>query len=113
MRGIVKSFNGKAGWGFIDGEDGRTYFAHHSGIIGQGYRRLFRSEEVDFDVRVIEEDKRWQAVNIIREDRKKAMELACQVTESLSRLPDQVSKIYNSDASCRVKEEAVAIVRSR
>lgn len=33
MKGMVKFFNEKKGFGFIDGDDGKAYFIHISGVI--------------------------------------------------------------------------------
>jgi len=112
MRGIVKSFNGKSGWGFIDGVDGRTYFAHHSGIVGSGFRRLFKNEEVEFDFITVDEN-RWQAVSIIREGRKQAMSLACRAINEHRNLAEQVNAVYDSSATCATKEEAIEIIRGK
>lgn len=112
MRGIVKSFSGKTGWGFIDGEDGKTYFAHHSGIVGQGYRRLFAKEEVEFDA-IQTDESRWQANNIIREGRKVAMSLFCEAVNNARDLAGQVTFIYESENSCAIKEEAITILRGK
>jgi len=35
MRGTVKSFDQGKGYGFIEGEDGREYLVHFTGIRGE------------------------------------------------------------------------------
>ncbi|MBD3167040.1 cold-shock protein, partial [bacterium] len=50
MKGVVKWFDEKKGYGFIDAEDGRDVFVHYSDILGRGYRSLAEGEEVEFEV---------------------------------------------------------------
>lgn len=50
MRGKVKWFNDKKGYGFITAEDGKDVFVHHSAIISEGFRTLAEGQEVEFDV---------------------------------------------------------------
>lgn len=50
MRGKVKWFNDKKGYGFITGEDGKDVFVHHSAIQGEGFRTLAEGQEVEFEV---------------------------------------------------------------
>jgi CspA family cold shock protein len=38
--GIVKGFNDRKGYGFIEQEDGPGVFVHHSGIDRNGFKSL-------------------------------------------------------------------------
>lgn len=62
--GRVKWFNDEKGWGFIKQEDGVDVFVHYSQISGEGRRRLFEDELVQYDVK--EGPKGLQAINVIR-----------------------------------------------
>ena len=61
--GIVKWFNERKGYGFIEQEEGPDVFVHHSGINATGFRSLNEGDRVTFD---IEEGKKGPAaVNVI------------------------------------------------
>jgi CspA family cold shock protein len=47
--GIVKWFNDRKGYGFIEQEDGSDVFVHHSGINGNGFKSLGEGDRVSFD----------------------------------------------------------------
>jgi cold shock protein len=48
--GVVKWFNEKKGYGFIEQEDGPDVFVHHSGINANGFRTLHEGDRVTFTV---------------------------------------------------------------
>ena len=48
--GIVKWFNDRKGYGFIEQEDGPDVFVHHSGIRGEGFKSLREGDRVTFDI---------------------------------------------------------------
>ena len=50
MKGIVKWFSGKRGYGFVMGEDQKEYFAHYSEIVtNKKYKNLPPDVEVEFE----------------------------------------------------------------
>jgi CspA family cold shock protein len=48
--GIVKWFNDKKGFGFIEQEDGNDIFVHHTAINMAGFKTLHEGDHVSFDV---------------------------------------------------------------
>jgi cold shock protein len=63
--GKVKWFNDEKGWGFIKQDNGPDVFVHYSQISGDGRRRLFEDEMVEFEIK--EGPKGLQAINVIRQ----------------------------------------------
>ena len=49
--GIVKWFNDRKGYGFIEQENGEDLFVHYSAINGSGFKTLAEGDRVTFDVR--------------------------------------------------------------
>ena len=49
-KGIVKWFNEKKGFGFIEQQDGDDVFVHFSAINGTGFKTLDEGDSVAFDV---------------------------------------------------------------
>ena len=62
MKGTVKWFNAKKGFGFISDEEGKDVFVHFSAITMDGYKTLDEGVAVEFDV--IEGAKGPQAVDV-------------------------------------------------
>jgi len=51
MKGKVKWFNDRKGYGFIEKEDGTgDVFVHHTAINTEGFRTLSEGQEVEFEV---------------------------------------------------------------
>jgi CspA family cold shock protein len=50
-QGIVKWFDDKKGFGFIEQEDGPDVFVHHSAINATGFRSLNEGDRVSFEVK--------------------------------------------------------------
>ena len=48
--GIVKWFDDKKGYGFIEQEDGPDVFVHYSGIEASGFKSLGEGDRVSFEV---------------------------------------------------------------
>jgi CspA family cold shock protein len=48
--GIVKWFNDRKGFGFIEREGDEDVFVHHSAINGSGFKTLAEGDQVTFDV---------------------------------------------------------------
>lgn len=62
--GKVKWFDTTKGFGFITPDDGsKDVFAHHTAIVGDGFKSLSENQEVSFDV--VEGAKGPQATNIV------------------------------------------------
>ena len=64
MRGKVKWFNDKKGYGFIAQDGGRDVFVHFSNVKGDGYKSLAEGQEVDFEI--VDGPKGPQAVNVMK-----------------------------------------------
>ena len=50
VKGKVKWFNQKKGFGFIEREGGKDIFVHYSDINSDGFRTLDENQEVEFEV---------------------------------------------------------------
>ena len=64
MKGTVKWFNAKKGFGFISDETGNDVFVHFSALQMDGFKVLDEGDEVEFEV--IDGEKGPQAVNVTR-----------------------------------------------
>ncbi len=60
--GVVKWFNDAKGFGFIQLDDGKDVFVHHSEIKADGFRSLKEGEKVEFDL--LESPKGLKASNV-------------------------------------------------
>jgi len=50
MKGVVKWFNDKKGYGFIADEEGNELFVHYQEIQGDGFKTLQENDNVEFEV---------------------------------------------------------------
>ena len=64
MKGTVKWFNAKKGFGFISDENGTDVFVHFSALQMDGFKVLDEGDEVEFEV--IEGEKGPQAANVTK-----------------------------------------------
>ena len=62
MKGTVKWFNAKKGFGFISDEEGNDVFVHFSPLQMDGFKVLDEGDEVEFEV--IDGEKGPQAANV-------------------------------------------------
>ena len=62
VKGTVKWFNEKKGFGFLSREDGSDVFVHHTSIQAEGFKTLSEGQEVEFEVQ--DGPKGPQAVNV-------------------------------------------------
>ena len=70
MKGTVKWFDVKKGFGFIQQDDGNDVFVHHSNISGSGFKVLEDGESVEFEV--VEGNKGLQAQNVVKAEEAQA-----------------------------------------
>lgn len=64
MKGTVKWFNAKKGFGFISDEEGNDVFVHFSALQMDGFKVLYEGDEVEFEV--IDGEKGPQAANVTK-----------------------------------------------
>ncbi|HUT58881.1 MAG TPA: cold-shock protein [Phycisphaerae bacterium] len=62
--GIVKWFDGKKGYGFIERPDGEDVFVHYTAIEEPGHRTLSTGDAVRFEI--VQGEKGPQAANVRR-----------------------------------------------
>ena len=70
MKGTVRWFDVKKGFGFIQQEDGNDVFVHYSNISGNGFKVLEDGESVEFEV--VEDNKGLQAQNVVKAEEAQA-----------------------------------------
>ncbi|MBL7100536.1 MAG: cold shock domain-containing protein [Nanoarchaeota archaeon] len=63
MEGIVKWFNRKKGFGFIQGDDGEDYFVHHTSLAEGTFVR--DNDRVSFEAADTDRGKQAQNVTVL------------------------------------------------
>jgi cold shock protein len=65
LKGTVKWFNSRKGYGFISSEEGNDVFVHYTALAGDDdeYKTLNENDKVEFDV--VEGQKGPQASNVV------------------------------------------------
>ena len=63
-KGVVKWFDTKKGYGFIEQDGGEDVFVHFSAIQGDGFKSLTADQKVEFDVE--KGSKGNQAANVVK-----------------------------------------------
>ena len=64
MKGRVKWFDDKRGYGFITSEAGEDVYVHYTAVVKEGYRTLKHNWRVEFDVATAD-DGRIEARNVV------------------------------------------------
>lgn len=64
MKGTVKWFNAKKGFGFISDENGTDVFVHYSALNMDGFKVLDEGDKVEFEV--VTGEKGPQAANVTK-----------------------------------------------
>ena len=64
VKGTVKWFDERKGFGFITSESGEDIFVHHSSIQGEGFKTLAEGQKVSFDI--TKGPKGDQASNVVK-----------------------------------------------
>jgi CspA family cold shock protein len=50
LKGKVKWFDTKKGFGFIQSEEGSDVFVHYTSILTEGFKNLEQGQEVTFEI---------------------------------------------------------------
>lgn len=66
MRGIIKFFDDKKGYGFIINEEtSKEIFVHFSSIVMEGYKTLREKQVVTYDEDFDEKNNKPRAINVV------------------------------------------------
>ncbi len=65
MKGRVKWFDSKKGFGFLICEDGKEVFVHFSGIVKDGFKSLNEGQCVEFEIEPVDRGEQAIGVTVI------------------------------------------------
>lgn len=69
MKGKVKWFDSKKGYGFIVSETGKDVFVHYSGIACEGFKDLKQGDNVSFTVTSGAKGDQAIDVSVVKDDK--------------------------------------------
>jgi len=114
MRGHIKWFDARKGYGFIEREGEEDVFVHFTAIRMEGYKELVDGEEVEFEI-TRDGQNRPQARRVIRIEAEAAIDPVAQVTQQYAaeqeahlRAPKDYSKFIGRRCIGQVDTEAGA-----
>lgn len=65
MKGKVKFFDDRKGYGFIIcDETNKEVFVHYTGINGEGHKTIYQDDIVEFDIVLDEKANKDRAINV-------------------------------------------------
>lgn len=64
IKGVVKWFDPRKGFGFIEMEGEKDIFVHHTEIQSEGFKTLDEGQEVEFEIK--NNEKGDYAANVVR-----------------------------------------------
>lgn len=64
IKGVVKWFDPRKGFGFIEMEGEKDIFVHHAEIKDEGFRTLDEGQEVEFEIK--NNEKGDYAANVVK-----------------------------------------------
>ena len=72
LKGKVKWFDPKKGYGFIQSDEGEDIFVHFSNVQMDGFKKLDMGDTVEFEIKESKEGKGPEALNVkvISKDRR-------------------------------------------
>jgi CspA family cold shock protein len=65
LKGKVKWFDTKKGFGFIQSEEGNDVFVHYTSIVTEGFKNLEQGQEVTFELTEGKKGPQASAVKIV------------------------------------------------
>ena len=106
MEGIVKWFNRKKGFGFIQGEDGQDYFVHYTAVEKGTFLR--DNDKVAFDNVETDKGKQAQNVKLLQKASEMGGEQPVQQTEEFEQSVEEPQETEEFDQPVESPQEEPA-----